>query len=136
MKLWKKSLCISSILMCTYFFYSIIKINNAKYNPITNFISLIDNNYSNNIKQQDYNQLIENLQDNISPFKPQLFEDIKFKGLLKNKSDEWVALFQTQDDTIIKLSEGESYESVTVKYTDKYTCLVQVGNVEHRFNIR
>ena len=99
-------------------------------------LTFFDTDMSKQSYKVDYKSLTKNMNNSLAPFKPKLFENIKFKGLLKNKNNLWVALFQTQDDKIVRLGQGESYESVMVKYTDKHTCLVQVGKTTHRFDIR
>ncbi len=141
MKLWMRAAIFGSIFMVLFFLYQSNAANSKKYNPEPKYIEPLPQVSFANRKVVSYNNLIENLSSETKPFKPLFFETMVLKGIMKDHSNSWIAIFSDgnkdkNNSSLLKFAAGESYDGVYIINIDAHSCTLKYGNIERKFEVK
>lgn len=141
MKLWMRAAIFGSIFMVLFFLYRINVANSKEYIPEPRYTEPLPQVTFVNRRVVSYNNLIENLSSEIKPFKPLFFETMVLKGIMKDHSNNWIAIFSDgnkdkNNSSLLKFAAGESYDGVSMIDIDAHGCTIKYGNIERRFEVK
>lgn len=62
------------------------------------------------------------------PFRPRFFENPKFKGMSRNPSGGFSAVFLNAENNMVLLSPGQSLDGITILEADSNRCRITFGS--------
>ena len=134
-----KALIIGVIAMFVFFSYKMRTSNDAPVVTNTNIPKLDFAEFGVKTKLQR-NDLLKDIPNNITPFRPLFFETMALKGIMKDNFNRWNAIFAGStvegSSQLIKLAKGDTHDGITLKEIDSNGCLVLYGSIERRFELR
>ena len=130
MNLWVRASAIFSVIVLILFGITLYKIEYGTYKPESQYLNPIE------LAFPRINNLLDNMPKGQEPFRQKFFENVNFKGLIKTKANNWAGVFEKPNGALIYLAEGDKFEGVTIKYADKFSCIVRFGNTERKFLVR
>ncbi len=141
MESWMKALIFASIFMIIVFCYKLNESNqivlNAQdeYTKEINIPTITTRKGVGEIEKQIFDTHLQSH----NHFRPLLFENIVFKGVMKDSFNRWLAIFSNgnsnDNSDLIKLAVGDTEKGITLKSVDKQSCVIQYGKIERRFVI-
>ena len=141
MNFWYKTAIFGSIIFVLIFLRKVnIERNPNNYVAKPQYLEAVPIPQLNKRNEIAREELLDKLSEDTEPFRQLFFETMVFKGVIKDNSDRWQAIFidknAEKDSKFIRLAKDETHDGVTVLYVNEHGCGVRYGNIERKFDVK